>query len=156
MPRKMMMLTALAAADHSFAPGEFVELEDNIADAWRDAGIVSEAPDDKVAAEQIARLQAQISDALSVRDGAEKALTEARGAIAAAKAEKDGANKEREIFRKAADEAKARVSDLETQLATARDENARISAERDTFAAQAKDLGEKLAAAAPAPAPAQG
>ena len=150
MPRKMQMLTALAAADFSYAPGEVIELDDAIADAWKEAGTVREVADTQLAGDQIARLQAQLADVTLARDSFEKAMTEARAAIATAKADKDGANKERDVVRKAADEARARVTDLETQLSAARDENARITAERDTFAAQAKDLADKIAAGLPA------
>ncbi|PNG27010.1 hypothetical protein [Methylocella silvestris] len=146
---KVKIISSIAGDNYSYAPGDIIDLDEAIAQAWQEAGLSTPAPDGEVAAAQIETLTAQLADATGARDGLAKAKSDLEGQLANAKAEKAGAIADKVLTKKAADDAQAALSaaqkaasDAAVKTAT---DLAAVSKERDDFKTQADELGKQLA-----------
>jgi chromosome segregation ATPase len=114
---KVKLLTAWSNDRESYAFGDMIDLDDATAAEWIEHGLAIEAPPEEFAAQRVGELSAALDEANAARDGLEKELTDARGKLAAAQKEKQGAIAEADVHRKAADAFKAERDVLRALLA---------------------------------------
>lgn len=144
MARKVMIEGPISGQNWSYRGGDVVELADDIAQAWIDHGLATDAPPEKISAQRIAELEKSLDDAIRERDALRKSLAEAEGKAAEARKAVAGAKDEASAHKKSADEAIARALAAIGLIKTEREARQRAEAERDDFAAKAKALGEQL------------
>lgn len=133
------MLTSMAGAAFSYAPGDIVAVSSEVADAWKAAGIADDPPHaDRIegrlketsalladAAREREQLRASLDQALAANHAGAKTLAETNRALEVAVAERDRAVA-------AASAARAAIVDLTARLAAA-------EAERDQARADYRD-----------------
>lgn len=164
---KIKLLTAVAGAHASHAPGDLIDLPDDVARIWVKEGLAIEAPAEDVAATRIAELSKALDGATAARDGLAKQAIDLAGKLAAAAKEKQGAVAEADVHRKAADAMRAQIEEINSTfeqykaaastslskaLSDAAATRATLEAERDEYKRQAETLAEQLAAKSAGPA----
>ena len=146
MAKKMMAIQAIASEAFSYVANEIIELEDAVADAWKDAGLVVDASVESVGAQAKVDLQKALDGVSTERDTLAKQLLDVQSKLAQAIGEKNGAIADKALFSAAADKAASALSDAQKQLAS-------VTADRDAALAQVTaaqatitDLTTKLSA----------
>jgi hypothetical protein len=112
---QVKMLTALAGDHFSYAPGDIVDLEDAVAEAWIDAKLAVEAPPQEAAIDRIAELNAYRDALARERDGLAAERDDLKGKLAAALREKQGAIDEMKIHKTAADDLRKQLAEGKTK-----------------------------------------
>lgn len=116
---RMKMLQSISGHRFAHHTLEIVEADDAEAAAWEKAGIAFPVPDYEVAAGQVHDLTKQLTAATAKSDAIAILKTDIEGKLAAAVAEKKGAQAEMAVHRKSAIDAAARIAMLERELAAA-------------------------------------
>jgi predicted transcriptional regulator len=102
---KIKLLCAVADDRSSNMQGDIIDKPADVAAAWVKEGIAIEAPEAEVAADRIAEFSKALDDITAERDGLAKQVTDLQGKLAAALKEKQGAQAEADVHRKAAEDA---------------------------------------------------
>lgn len=157
---KIKMLTSVAGAHESHAPGDLVDKPDDVARVWINEALAIEAPEQEVAAERVAELSRALDGVSAEREGLAKQATDLAGKLASAAKEKAGAVAEADVHRKAADALRQKIEEINSTfdqykaaastslsktLSDAAATRATLEAERDEFKRQAEALAEQLA-----------
>jgi hypothetical protein len=85
--------------------GDIFEKPDDVAAAWITEGIAIEVPEAEVAADRVAELSKALDVVTAERDGLARQVTDLQGKLAAAIKQKQGAQADADVHRKAAEDA---------------------------------------------------